>query len=63
MINALKGTVSDETLLGLLPFVTDVEKELEKVNAQKQANMDLFGGALFDESEDESQDEELNVDE
>jgi SPP1 family phage portal protein len=59
MINALKGTVSDETLLGLLPFITDVKKELEKVKAQKESNIDLFGGGLFDESEDESQEEEF----
>jgi SPP1 family phage portal protein len=58
MINSLKGTVSDETLLGLLPFIQDVQKELEKVNAQKQANIDLFGGNLFDASEDESQEDE-----
>ena len=57
MVNALKGTVSDETLLGLLPFVTDVAAELEKVNAQKESNMELYGGNLFDASEDESQEE------
>ena len=58
MINSLKGTVSDETLLGLLPFIPDVEKELEKVRAQKESNIDLFGGGLFDSSESESQEEE-----
>lgn len=64
MINSLKGTVSDETLLGLLPFISDVQKELEKVQAQKEANMDMFGGGLFDSSESESQeDEEENSEE
>lgn len=58
MINSLKGTVSDETLLGLLPFITDVAAELEKVNEQRQSNMDLFGGGLFDASESESQEED-----
>lgn len=58
MINALKGTVSDETLLGLLPFITDVDAELEKVNAQKQSNMELYGPSLFDYSEDESREDE-----
>ena len=57
MINSLKGTVSDETLLGLLPFIQDVQKELEKVNAQKQSNMELYGANLFDASEDESQED------
>ena len=58
MINSLKGTVSDETLLGLLPFIPDVQAELEKVSAQKQSNMELFGGGLFDSSESDSQEEE-----
>jgi SPP1 family phage portal protein len=57
MINSLKGTVSDESLLGLLPFITDVEAELEKVRAQKESNIDIFGGGLFDSSEGESQEE------
>ena len=58
MINSLKGTVSDETLLGLLPFIPDVDKELERVKAQKESNIDLFGGGLFDDSESESQEDE-----
>lgn len=60
MINSLKGTVSDETLLGLLPFITDVALELEKLRAQKESNMELFGGNLFDDSESESQEEDLD---
>lgn len=58
MINSLKGTVSDETLLAQLPFIDDVEVELEKVRAQKEANIDIFGGGLFDSSESESQEDE-----
>lgn len=58
MINSLKGTVSDETLLGLLPFITDPAAELEKVTAQKQANVAMFGAGLFDSSESESEEEE-----
>ena len=58
MINALKGTVSDETLLGLLPFINDAQLELEKVRAQKESNLDLFGGNYFDASESESQEDE-----
>jgi SPP1 family phage portal protein len=53
LINSLKGTVSDKTLLGLLPFITDPEAELEAVNEQKQQNMDLFGlGSLIEENEE-----------
>lgn len=43
LINALKGTVSDATLLGQLDFITDVNAELEAVQAQKAANMELYG--------------------
>ena len=42
MVNALKGTVSDATLLTQIPFVTDVDKELEAVKEQKQENMSLY---------------------
>lgn len=53
MINALKGTVSDATLLAQLPFVEDVNAELEAVAAQKEANM-----ALYNFSTTGSEDEE-----
>ena len=42
LINSLKGTVSDATLLEQLPFIDDVNAELEKVQKQKQANMELY---------------------
>jgi SPP1 family phage portal protein len=42
LINSLKGIVSDKTLLGQLPFIDDVESEIEAVEAQKQRNMDLY---------------------
>jgi SPP1 family phage portal protein len=45
LVNALKGTVSDKTLLAQLPFIDDVESEFEAVQEQKQANMDIFGFA------------------
>ena len=31
LINSLKGTVSDATLLAQLPFITDIQAELEAV--------------------------------
>lgn len=43
LVNSLKGTVSDATLLGLLPFVDDVNAEMEAVAEQKQANIELYG--------------------
>lgn len=52
LINSLKGTVSDATLLAQLPFIDDVNNELEAVQAQKQANMELYGfGAKEDDVE------------
>lgn len=42
LVSQLKGTVSDATLLGQLPFITDVNAELEALNAQKQENMALY---------------------
>ena len=51
LVNSLKGTVSDATLLSQLPFIKDVQAELEAVNKQKQENMALynFGGTEDDE--------------
>jgi SPP1 family phage portal protein len=61
MINSLKGTVSDETLLSQLPFITDVQKELEAVKEQKQNNLDIFGGGnLFAETEEDEEENEEN---
>lgn len=51
MINALKGTVSDATLLSQLDFITDVNEELEAVKAQKQENMSLYAFGVEEESE------------
>ena len=55
MINSLKGTVSDATLLSQLSFVSDVNAEIEAVAAQKQENMKLYSFApLGDEEEDDA---------
>ena len=43
MINSLKGSVSDATLLAQLPFISDVNAELEALQEQKAANMELYG--------------------
>ena len=55
MINSLKGTVSDATLLGQLDFITDVNAELEAVQEQKLHNMEVysFGSPGVDEEDDE----------
>ena len=55
MINSLKGTVSDATLLGQLDFIPDVAAELEALEEQKQKNMELYsfgGNPIEDDTED-----------
>ena len=54
LVNSLKGTVSDATLLAQLPFIDDVNAELEAVQAQKEANMAMYSfGAATDEDIEE----------
>ncbi|MBO5843461.1 MAG: phage portal protein [Bacteroidales bacterium] len=53
MINSLKGSVSDATLLSQLDFIQDVNAELEAVEAQKKANMETFGFGLVNDTEEE----------
>lgn len=56
LVNSLNGLVSDATLLGQIPFVTDVNAELEALQEQKTANMDLYSfGAIAQEEEDEEE--------
>jgi SPP1 family phage portal protein len=55
VINALKGTVSDATLLGQLDFVTDVNAELEAVQEQRSREMELYSfGPIGTEEDDEA---------
>lgn len=55
LVNALKGIVSDATLISQIPFVTDVNAELEALQKQKEANMALynFGGDVNEEEEED----------
>ena len=54
LINALKGTVSDATLLSQLNFISDVNAELEAVQQQKAANMALYNfGSTTNQEDDE----------
>jgi SPP1 family phage portal protein len=60
VVNALTGKVSDKTLLTQLPFVDDVDSELEALQEQKQANMELYGlGAFASTDEEEEEDNEV----
>ena len=51
MITKLNGTVSNTTLLAQLPFVSDVDAELEALKAEKADNMSLydFGSSATEE--------------
>lgn len=42
VVNSLRGLVSDETLLGLLPFITDTQAEMDRLQAQKEANYNMY---------------------
>ena len=53
IVNALKGTVSDETLLSMIPQVTDVQAELERVQKQKKENMELYSFGTEESNNDE----------
>ena len=60
LINSLKGSVSDATLLAQLPFISDVNAELEALQEQKAANMELYGFPLPAASGEEDIAEEAN---
>jgi SPP1 family phage portal protein len=56
LINSLKGTVSDATLLGQLDFVQDVNAELEAVKEQRANEMSLYSFStpgFMEDKEDE----------
>ena len=57
LINSLKGSVSDATLLSQLPFISDVNAELEAVQEQKAANMELYGFGTTGSNDEEEEDE------
>lgn len=41
LVMNLKDTVSQETLLSLLPFVNDIQAEIERIKAQKKENFSI----------------------
>ena len=58
LVNSLKGVVSDATLLAQLPFVDDVNAELEALQEQKAANMAMYSFGTTIEQEEEDTEEE-----
>lgn len=53
LVNSLRGLVSDRTLLSLLPFISDVDAELEAIKKEKEENMELFDFHDHNEIDDE----------
>lgn len=51
LVNSLKGIVSDATLLSQLPFIDDVNAELEAVAKQKEESMALYSFGFDTEEE------------
>lgn len=64
LVNSLKGMVSDATLLSQIPFVDDVNAELEALQEQKAANMALYGfgapGATPSDSDEDDEEEKIS---
>ena len=57
LVGQLQGMVSNATLLSLLPFVSDVNAELEALQEQKQANMAMYG-PMFTPADDSAEEAE-----
>lgn len=57
LVNSLKGTVSDATLLSQIPFVTDVQAEIEAVREQKEKEASLYNFNVNFDDNDESNEE------
>ena len=55
VVNTLRGLLSDQTLLSLLPFITDTQAEMDRLAEEKQANYSLYSNSFptGNESEDE----------
>ena len=53
LVNSLKGSVSDATLLSQIPFVTDVQAEIEAVKVQKEKEASLYNfNVNFDDNDE-----------
>lgn len=50
-VNALRGLVSDETLLAQIPFIDDVDEELKRIEAQNQSFANVYSFNQHEEEE------------
>lgn len=53
LINSLRGLVSDETLLGMIPGIDNPVEELERINKQKESNMQMYDFGSHDDEDNE----------
>lgn len=53
LVNNLRGLVSTETLLSLLPFIDNVQDEMARIDAEKQASYNLYSFASNEVEDDE----------
>ena len=53
LVSALKGSVSDATLLGQIPFIEDVNAELEALQQQKISNLEVYGFGFGNNTQEE----------
>lgn len=54
LVNSLQGIVSNKTLLSQIPFVSDIDAELEAVQKQKEDNMALYSFGLEESDTEEA---------
>lgn len=54
-INGLRGIVSTKTLISQLPFITDIDAEMEALQEEKQQNIDLYGFNIDREVEEDEE--------
>lgn len=55
---SLKGTVSDRTLLTVLPFIKDVDEEMAEIQKEREANMSLYSFPIEEDEDDRRVEEE-----
>ena len=58
IVKSLYGIVSDETLLSLLPFITDVQAEVDRIEEAKEDNLEVNYDFSQDEMTDNGEDNE-----
>ena len=61
LVNSLQGIVSNKTLLSQIPFVDDVDAELEAVAKQKEENMSLYSFGLHEHTEEDPEEEDEEI--